>query len=1221
MYKRISLFIFTIFFWSVSLQAQSLWKEASISTFKRAQDEKRIVIPEKYKAYTLSIDAFKQELVGTPSEEAKKKGVSGKIVRLPMPDGKFERFEVYDSPIFAPKLAEKYPSIKSYKGKSLDTPGRNVRFDTGPYGLHAAIHDITDVYYIDPYTKERTDEYITYNVKDQISQVDIDIPLCGTHEKGGNLHGLPKRSKTRNAIPVPLSTYRLAVACTGEWGAQRGTVENALADINTSINRVNQIYENELAIRLVVIENNDLLLNFDADTDPYNITNDPPGDPNGTTDEGNAIGLNTTIVNLRVGQDSYDVGHLFHVSCDLGGIARLSSMCNPNSKAGGLTCFYTNLNFISASVLSHEMGHQMSAQHTFNRCRGENEQADNGFEPGSGSTIMAYGGLCGSNNVVNNFGNDDFYYHVASLSQIYNHTRGEGLAGDGCADIIETSNVQPEVTILHDDGFYIPENTHFFLEGTGSDENAEDVLTYCWEQMNLGPPSSLGSPEGNAPHFRSIRPSISGRRYFPSPDNILAGNFDPTEVPFTGNRTVNFSFTVRDNNDEAGTAVWDNLEFNIVETPVKFGVTSQESLNTHTIGDEIDVTWNVAATDLEPFNAKTVDILLFTGTINDFDLDNTMILAKDVFNNGQCKVIVPNIETSRARIIVRPSGRNFFSINRSNQRFEAATSPTLIVNSQPLAQFECIPAEEFTYQISSENHVDVEGNITYTVLDGLPAGATASFSPETVAVGETTELRINIDFDPVGSDNEIRIGAITEAMDTFIRTIYLRLESDDHSALTPLEPAANEASVGLNTNFSWSPSPNADFYTFELSTSPEFGDTNLATFEDLTVTSVEPNIFFEKNTLYYWRVTARNDCGIDPNVRTFAFGTESLSCTEIGAVEGSLPINITMSGRPTIQAPIEVNVSGSVADVNVKRFFGEHSSNKDMIVSLISPEGKKVILVDRICEQSNFNCGFDDASNVPVKCPLNNGSTYRPEESLSAFIGDDLEGTWNLEIEDTRPGNGGRLLDVQVEFCSNQALNNPFLVRNERVKLAYNVTETIGSDELLADDDNNTDDELIFTIVDLPDLGTLRFDGTPLSPGDQLSQQDINNGLLTYSTTDIDYVTFFSFTIIDGEGGFIGVTNFEIEVDRSVAVNDEDLNDEVFIYPNPAREYITIDLESANNNYSTFEIISIHGQMVAKNVLNSSDKTQVDLSQLNPGLYLINLRSDKGIVTKKVIVN
>ena len=1205
----------------VSVDAQSLWKKSSISSFRDAPEEDKLITPEHFIAYSLSIDGLKIKLEDAPTEEEWKNGISGTLINLPLPDGTFETFEMYDSPVLAPKLSEKYPSIKSYKGKSINTPGMNVRFDTGPYGFHAAIHSASAVYYVDPYARGNTEEYLTYNVKDQSNQVDFDFPLCGNVDEVKDSKEIIT-SKPRSSVPVALSVYRFALACTGEWGAIRGTVENALADMNTSVNRVNQIYENELAIRLVLVENNDLLINLQNTTDPYNIVNNPPGQQNPTADESMALTVNTNVLNSLLGLGGYDIGHLYHINCDVGGIARLESMCNPNSKGAGLTCHYTGLNYMAAQVTSHEIGHQMSAQHTFNNCSG-NEQPDNAFEPGSGSTIMSYGGNCGSNNVVGSFQDDD-YYHVASLIQIYNFTRGGGFAGDACAEIVPTSNLEPTLTILHDNDFYIPEDTYFFLEGKGEDENEDDELTYTWEQMNIGNPqdgtSPLGSPIGDAPHFRSFPPRSSPIRYFPSPDNILAGNFDKTEVSFKDDRTVNFMLTVRDNNAEAGTAIWEEIQFHIVDTPVKFGVTSQNTSETLEVGEEIDVTWNVAGTDLAPVNAKNVDILLFTGLHPDFSMSNTTVLAKNVFNSGSCKVIVPEEITTRGRIIVRASEGNFFSINAASLRIEAATDPTLLVNSDPLAHIDCLPTS-ITYEINSENHMGIEGDITYTILDGLPAGATATFDPQTVSIGTKSILTIVPANEPIGSEHEIRIGAITESMGTFSRLVYLTLKSENHSTLNAITPEQSEKGIGLTTPFIWSGSPNADIYKFELSKSPAFGSTNIASMSGLTDLNYDPELFLDKNTVYYWRVTASNFCGDDPRVKTYAFSTESLFCTILTPAAGILPINISGSGKPTIQAPIEVNISGNISDVNVKRFYGEHENNKDMTVSLISPEGKAVILVTNKCEQSDFNCSFDDASSVNVKCPLSNGSVYKPTESLSNFNGDPLQGTWIFQIEDTQSGNGGRLIDVDVEFCSNQVLANPYIVKNEKLSIAPQTIVNISSNKLKVEDDNNTYDELIYTIVDLPKKGNLAFDGSFLSPGDQFTQKDIDDNKLVYTSSTVNYNTYFSFTIIDGEGGFIGITNFDIEVNSTTAIDEKQLQDNISVYPIPARNLLTVDFSLSNHDYSSFEIVNLNGQSVLRDNLKGGDKVNVDISQLTTGLYIINFKSNKNLISKKIIVN
>ncbi len=1215
MNKKISYIIIACsLLFTASIDAQSVWTKSNLSEFRSAPDEDKIILPEHYLAYDLSMVDLIASLENAPNEEDKRNGKPGTIISLPMPDGSFESFEMYDSPVFAPKLAAKYPSIKSYKGRSIDTPGMNVRFDTGPYGFHAAIHGKSEVYYIDPYSKGNTSEYLTYNVKDQLSQMDITGPICGNHDEVVS-DSKELISSTRSSVPISLNVYRFALSCTGEWGAVRGTVENALADMNTAVNRVNQIFENELAIRLVLIDDNDLLINLNGQTDPYLLV----------AEGSDMLGVNTNITNLRVGSDAYDVGHVYHNSCDVGGIAFLSSMCRLQNKAGGVTCHYTsNLDYMAAQVTTHELGHQMSAQHTFNNCSG-NEQLTNAYEPGSGTTLMSYAGACNSNNVVPP-GQGDEYYHVASLIQIYNHTRGSGLAGDGCAEVIETSNLEPTVEIFHDNDFYIPEDTYFYLEGNGQDDNPEDELTYTWEQFNVGNPqdgtSPLGAPQGDAPHFRSMPPGPSPLRYFPSPDNILAGNFDRTEVPFKGDRTVNFMLTVRDNNAEAGTAVWQEVQFHVVETPVKFGITSQSQPTTYNVGDEIDVTWNVAGTDLAPVNASTVDILLFTGTHLDFDLNNTTVLAKNVYNSGSCKIIVPNEITERGRIIVKASESNFFSINDRNIIVVPAISPKLIVNSAPLSYLECVPAGDFTYEINSEALLGIEGDVTYSILEGLPDGANATFEPETVEIGTPSMLTIDPMYDPIGQDYEIRIGATTESGDTYSRLIYLNLKSHDHSEVDAILPEKDAAGIGVSTPFSWSASPNADFYKFELSDSPAFGSTNIETVSGLTGLTYEPNVFLEKNTVYYWRVTASNYCGDDPSARTFAFATESLFCTEVSPADGVLPINISGSGLPTIQAPIEVNIAGNVADVNVKRFYGEHENNKDMVVSLFSPENKQVILVSKKCSQQDFNCAFDDASTVNVQCPLNSGTTYKPVQNLSDFNGDALSGTWILQIEDTKPGNGGKLEGVIVEFCSNQVLDNPFIVNNEKIQLLIESTVTISSDLLEVDDNNNSNDELIYTIVDLPKTGVLTFDGSNVKSGDQFSQKDIDDNKLSYTSSFINSSTHFSFTVVDGEGGFIGITNFEIEVSGGTTSTDEEqLKEEIFLYPVPAQNVITIDFSKSTQEYSSYEIINLQGQVIQKNNLNKGEIVNLDITQLSTGLYIINFRSNKTLVSKKMIVN
>ena len=72
--------------------------------------------------------------------------------------------------------------------------------------------------------------------------------------------------------------------------------------------------------------------------------------------------------------------------------------------------------------------------------------------------------------------------------------------------------------------YTIPSNTPFELTGVGTDQNASDVLTYCWEQYDLGDiVDDLDNPTGNVPLFRSWPPVESPTRVFPKMIDLVNG--------------------------------------------------------------------------------------------------------------------------------------------------------------------------------------------------------------------------------------------------------------------------------------------------------------------------------------------------------------------------------------------------------------------------------------------------------------------------------------------------------------------------------------------------------------------------------------------------------------------------------------------------------------------------------------------------------------------------
>ena len=361
--------------------------------------------------------------------------------------------------------------------------------------------------YIDPYSLNNTEYCITYykkdfyatNTKVRDSQCLLESTLVSP---------LISKMVTGQSGDI-LRTYRAAIAVTGEYTAfHGGTVDDAMAAINTTLNRINGVYEREASFRLILIENNDQLVYIDSSSDPYS---------NGNTNA--MISENQVNVDDVVGSNNYDIGHVY--GTDSGGLAGLGVVCTNGQKARGVTGNGAPIGDpFDIDYVCHEMGHQFGGNHTQNNsCNRSNNAA---YEPGSASTIMGYAGICPPN--LQN--NSDDYYHTHSFDEITAHSNGEGFAND-CAQQIESGNNIPVANAGQSD-FSVPANTPFELIGSGNDIDASDELTYCWEQYDLGPltvenQDDLTSASGNQPIFRSFSPTTSPIRVFPRMNDLLNG--------------------------------------------------------------------------------------------------------------------------------------------------------------------------------------------------------------------------------------------------------------------------------------------------------------------------------------------------------------------------------------------------------------------------------------------------------------------------------------------------------------------------------------------------------------------------------------------------------------------------------------------------------------------------------------------------------------------------
>jgi hypothetical protein len=704
------LFCLPVFLLVISANAQ----------WSRGMPQQKIIKKSDHSVYyRLDIDQIRTQLLRAP-----KMGEGSPItINIPTLDGKIEKFTVSSFPVMDETLANKY-QLGSYVGIGVDDPTKYIRFSIAPNDFQSMIIGADGQYeFIEPATSDKS-YYSVHGKTNKNGQAFT----CSTKEDKESVANLQKMKNAGIAAKSGNKTFhnlKLAMSVTGEYTSYFGGVSGALTQINATLSRVNGVFEKEFNVHVSAINA------------PGLIFTNPANDPYSTSDykckwnyelmnalHGGAYGVTDT---------DFDIGHLFGASGGGGNAGcigcigsndtstSIDSSCNnsptpDNYKGSGYTSPADGIpqgdNF-DIDYVAHEMGHQLGDNHTYSF----NEGTGVCVEPGSGSTIMGYAGITGTNTDVQQ--HSDAYFHSVSIDQV--QTNLDAVTVD-----VETpiTNNPPVVTTMNTI-YTIPKSTAFVLTASATDPDG-DALTYCWEQVNSSnltngvTKTNIGNTSSGA-NFRSWIPTASPTRYFPKLETVLGGAVKNTadfEAASTVARTTNFRVTVRDNKPggQAQTAY--------ATQTVVVGSAAAFTVNTTSLTPNANsaIAWTVSGTTASPYNVANVKIDYTEdagATWND--------LAASVPNNGSANVFIPaSLAGKTIHLRVSAIGNVFYAVKK------AVVSSLLAVSEAGNAKSVKIypnPAEDVL------NVMNVSSNASYEIFNA---------PGQIIAKGTIGEGKINV---------------------------------------------------------------------------------------------------------------------------------------------------------------------------------------------------------------------------------------------------------------------------------------------------------------------------------------------------------------------------------------------------------------------------------------------------------------------------------------------